>query len=192
MTAHIPTGGEGARPEGVRPPRRSRWRASLRGLSAGNLELRQTWQVAAGAVLFPLGIVVIMLGWYGAAHASHVQQQIPYLVSGSFVGLGFMIVGALLYWAHWLYRIYDQADVHHRELLEALRPSGPSPSDSAVSHNGTVLATATGSTYHRPSCSVIERRRESARVVASSERTRLQPCQICQPELADGEPVPDR
>jgi hypothetical protein len=85
------------------------------------LDLRNTWQIAAGAVLVPLGVALILLAWYGAAHARYVQQQIPYLVSGSFVGLGCMVVGGLLFWAHWLYRIYDQADLHHNEQLQAQR-----------------------------------------------------------------------
>jgi hypothetical protein len=76
--------------------------------------------VIAGALLIPLGVVFILLGWYGAAHARVVQQQIPYMVSGSFVGLGCMIVGGLLFWGHWLYRIYDQADLHHEEQQRML------------------------------------------------------------------------
>ena len=61
----------------------------------GRLDLRNGWQVVAGSILIPLGVVLIMIGWYGAAHARVVQQQIPYLVSGSFVGLGCMVVGGL-------------------------------------------------------------------------------------------------
>ena len=49
-----------------------------------------------------------------------VQQQIPYLVSGSFVGLGCMVVGGFFFWGHWLYRIYDQADLHHEEQQQIL------------------------------------------------------------------------
>jgi hypothetical protein len=50
-----------------------------------------------GSVLIPLGVIFIMLGWYGAARARVVQQQIPYLLSGSFVGLGCMVVGGLFF-----------------------------------------------------------------------------------------------
>src|SRR5437660_335195 len=71
------------------------------------LDLRNTWQVAGGAFFAVLGLVIILLAWYGAAHTPYVQQQIPYLVSGSFVGLGLMVLGGLMYWAHWLYRMYD-------------------------------------------------------------------------------------
>ncbi|MHB1486211.1 MAG: hypothetical protein ACYCS7_00280 [Acidimicrobiales bacterium] len=99
----------------------SRVPADLIAAAAGRFQradLRNTWQVAAGSVLVPLGVVVILIAWYGSAHTPYVQQQIPYLVSGSFVGLGMMVVGGLLYWAHWLYRIYDQADLHHVERLQ--------------------------------------------------------------------------
>ena len=85
----------------------------------GRIDLRNTWQILAGSILVPLGVVFILMAWYGAAHTAYVQQQIPYLVSGSFAGLGCLILGGLLYWAHWLYRIYDQADLHHEEQLKA-------------------------------------------------------------------------
>ena len=87
---------------------------------AEKYDIRNSWQVLAGAILIPLGVVFILLGWYGAAHARVVQQQIPYMVSGSFIGLGCMIVGGLLFWGHWLYRIYDQADLHHEEQQRVL------------------------------------------------------------------------
>jgi hypothetical protein len=87
---------------------------------AEKYDVRNSWQVIAGALLIPLGVVFILLGWYGAAHARVVQQQIPYMVSGSFIGLGCMIVGGLLFFGHWLYRIYDQADLHQEEQMKVL------------------------------------------------------------------------
>ena len=99
-----------------------RGRPSRRGDSGGGgrIDLRNSWQILAGSILIPLGVVFILIAWYGAAHTAYVQQQIPYLVSGSFVGLGCLVLGGLLYWAHWLYRIYDQADLHHDEQLRVL------------------------------------------------------------------------
>ncbi|HUC37604.1 MAG TPA: hypothetical protein VMR97_10835 [Acidimicrobiales bacterium] len=85
------------------------------------IDLRNTWQIVAGSILVPLGIVLILIAWYGSAHTPYVQQQIPYLVSGSFAGLGCMLLGGLLYWAHWLYRLYDQADHHHDEQLQVMQ-----------------------------------------------------------------------
>ena len=141
--------------------RRGRSPAEIVSEAAGRftrLDLRNTWQVAAGSLLVPLGIVVVLIAWYGAAHASVVQQQVPYLVSGSFIGLGLMIVGGLLYWAHWLYRIYDQADLHHAErmardqqivdLLEAALSGGPGAGTvgGAAARQGTASRAETAST----------------------------------------------
>ncbi|HLX87410.1 MAG TPA: hypothetical protein VKR22_02955 [Acidimicrobiales bacterium] len=118
-----------------------------------------------GSLLIPLGVVFILMAWYGAAHTAYVQQQIPYLVSGSFAGLGCLVLGGLLYWAHWLYRIYDQADLHHEEQLKAFEQAlrvmaerigaadtdpgrgslGPPPSVPASSPSGSGSAGAGGS-----------------------------------------------
>ncbi len=176
----------------------------------GRLDLRNSWQVVAGAILIPLGVVFIMIGWYGAAHARVVQQQIPYMVSGSFVGLGCMIVGGLLFWGHWLYRIYDQADLHHEEqqrLLEIIAASlvgqrvgmsgtsGAGPASGADGATGgagdgggaggaggtTFYATASGSVYHEAGCAVIAHHPDDLRVLGPSALAGMRPCQICLP-----------
>jgi hypothetical protein len=172
----------------------------------GSYDLRNAWQVVAGSILIPLGVVFILLGWYGAAHARVVQQQIPYMVSGGFIGLGCMVVGGLLYWGHWLYRLYDQKELHHEEELKVLHDlvstltaqgvgggahsAGPGGSPSlgdapgpaaATTGAGTLLATATGTVYHRAGCAVIAHHPEDVRVVGPANVGSLQPCQICLP-----------
>lgn len=164
----------------------------------GGYDLRNAWQVLAGSILIPLGLVFILLAWYGAAHARVVQQQIPYMVSGSFIGLGCMVVGGLLYWGHWLYRLYDQKELHHeeevrilRELVESLgvgaRGGGYGPGPSSTTGNGTtkaggsVVVTAVGSVYHQVDCPVIAHHPDDARVVGPAQREGLRPCQICRP-----------
>ena len=37
------------------------------------------WVLIAGAVMVPLGIVIILLAWYGASHKALIIQQFPYL-----------------------------------------------------------------------------------------------------------------
>jgi hypothetical protein len=156
-----------------------------------------------GVILPPLGLLIILLAWYGAAHTGYVQQQIPYLVSGSFIGLGLMFVGGMLFWAHWLYRIYDQADLHHQDLmrqqqeqhqalLDALG-SGRLPAggraaaasstrrSSAVLPVATYVATSAGSNFHVASCPVVSRSRNGLRNVSAREAASMQPCRICDP-----------
>ncbi len=172
-------------------------------------DLRNGGQVLAGSVLIPLGVIFTLLGWYGAAHARVVQQQIPYMVSGSFVGLGCMIVGGLFFWGHWLYRIYDQADLHHEEqtrLLEGILAAlgGPGVSGAPAgaarqygadhgdvddlacdagggSEASAYCATATGTVYHRVDCAVIGHHPEDLRVLGAEAVAGMRPCQICSP-----------
>jgi hypothetical protein len=174
---------------------------------AEKYDVRNSWQVIAGALLIPLGIVFILLGWYGAAHARVVQQQIPYMVSGSFIGLGCMIVGGLLFWGHWLYRIYDQADLHHEEqqrLLETIaaallaqRGDGAgagagvatalgsstagTETDTAAGEPAptTYYATSSGTVYHRADCAVIAHHPDDLRVLGPDGIVGMRPCQIC-------------
>lgn len=171
----------------------------------GGIDFRNTWQILVGSILIPLGVVFILMAWYGAAHTAYVQQQIPYLVSGSFAGVGCMVLGGLLYWAHWLYRIYDQADLHHEEQLRVLeqairamteRAGGvmetPPGGTTAVaggyqsSSLGTgrssapsYVVTPAGSVYHLPDCPVVAHHPEGLRSIAPAATSSLEPCRIC-------------
>ena len=52
--------------------------------------------VVPGAVAVVGGFVVMFLGWYGAARSYPEVAQIPYIISGGFVGLGLVVLGGLL------------------------------------------------------------------------------------------------
>jgi hypothetical protein len=168
----------------------------------GKFDLRNGWAVLAGAILIPLGVVFILMAWYGAAHARVVQQQIPYMVSGSFAGLGCMVLGGFLFFGHWLYRMYDQADLQHEEQMKALQAiaaaiggagsasaftvsdgavAGPRGDATRSAAAGALYATATGTAYHRADCAVIAHHAEDLRVLGVGDTAGLSPCQICQP-----------
>jgi hypothetical protein len=161
---------------------------------SNRLDVRNSWQVVAGSILIPLGVVFILLAWYGAAHARVEQQQIPYMVSGSFAGLGCMVVGGLLYWGHWLYRIYDQAALHHDEqqqlMVDLLKAIASGSTASVLSAHGgggeegvgTYLATTSGTVYHRVDCPVMAHHANEARTLTASSLEGLRPCQICSPD----------
>jgi hypothetical protein len=163
-------------------------------------DLRNGWQVLAGSVLIPLGVILILIAWYGAAHARVVQQQIPYLVSGSFVGLGCMVLGGFFFFGHWLYRMYDQAGLQHEEQMRALeaiaagaawRPAG-GPGTAGVPLTvtpgagpgglGSFYATVTGTVYHRADCAVIAHHPDDVRVLGAEGLSGMLPCQICSPD----------
>jgi hypothetical protein len=168
-------------------------------------DVRNSWQIIAGSFLVPAGVVIILMAWYGAAHTRYVQQQIPYLVSGAFIGLGCMVLGGLLYWAHWMYRIHDQADLNHEEMMKAfeqtlrvvadrLTTSGPgTPAEAAApatTSPGTTapadaeagyVATATGSVYQQPSCPVVAHHGDGLRFLGGDDLAAMEPCRICLP-----------
>src|SRR5690242_5258054 len=76
--------------------------APLRGNGAATLQLVL---FIAGAVMLPLGLVVIILGWYGASNTPYQYDQLSYLVSGGLFGLGLTFCGGFLYFGAWLARI---------------------------------------------------------------------------------------
>jgi hypothetical protein len=158
----------------------------------GGLDLRNTWQVVAGAILLPLGVAVILLGWSGAAHGRVEQQQIPYLISGGLLGLASVVIGGFFFWAHWLYRIYDQADLHHQEAMRQqgelirallqLRADGGSAGVVAAQPSTTsFVATPSGTTVHRADCALVARRSGQLRQLTAGEAATMKPCRACDP-----------
>jgi hypothetical protein len=177
-------------------------RRVLSRLRPANLDLRNTWQVVAGSLLLPLGIAVIILAWNGAAHGRVTQQQLPYVLSGGGVGLALVVIGCFFYWAHWLYRIYDQADLHHleqmalqrelfRQLIDAVgsgrAPDGPAVPARAPTANGSLavvrrfVATPTGTNFHTAGCSMVAHRGDSLRWLSEEEAATMKPCRVCEP-----------
>ena len=83
----------------------------------------------AGAVLLPLGLVVIVLGWYGAANTPYQYDQLSYLVSGGLLGLGLTFCGGFLYFGAWLARI--AADGRESAQAAGRHPAGARRRDLA-------------------------------------------------------------
>lgn len=169
------------------------------------LDLRGTWQVVAGALLLPFGIAVIIIGWHGAAYGNVDQKQIPYLISGGILGLAIVIVGCFFFWAHWLYRLHEQAEIHHEEalreqretmksLIDALAAGGgravtEGASSVPVSANGRAagrmfVATATGTNFHTAGCPMVANRGGSLRTISEQEAGDMKPCRVCEPLIS--------
>ena len=161
-----------------------------------NLRTRQSvttmpvdrWVLIAGAVMVPLGLALMILAWYGAAHKPLIIQQFPYLLSGGLIGLGLMITGGLAYFGYWVTRLVQENRTNTRLLIDAIdrlaTGSGDGDTSSAaMTGNGVLLATATGTMLHRPDCPVVVNRPGTRRVKAGTPG--YEPCKICEPELAN-------
>jgi hypothetical protein len=146
-----------------------------------------------GGVLLILGLVLIGAAWYGAAHTPYLFEQVPYLISGGLLGLGLTVAGAAFYFAYWLTRQVEETKRQssrteealtrlERALVEAVsngqgaKPAGSSTRGAA---NGTFVATAGGSMFHRPDCAVVAGRKDLKKVGADAKG--LEPCKMCDP-----------
>lgn len=141
-----------------------------------------------GATAVPLGFVLILLAWYGAAHTPFLFEQVPYMISGGLLGLGLVFLGAFLYFAYWLSRqILENRGQSKRtaDLLEKIHGLlasgavfGAAAEAGVQGTNGEFVVTKKGTMFHRRDCMVVAGR-EDLRVV--SEDSGLEPCRVCDP-----------
>ncbi|HMC53307.1 MAG TPA: hypothetical protein VKI64_11150, partial [Acidimicrobiales bacterium] len=80
------------------------------------LVVTHRWLAVAGGVMIPLGAVLIIAGWYGAAHTTLPWEQTPYVISGGLLGLALVVAGSAFYFGYWLTRLVGG----ERDLLEVL------------------------------------------------------------------------
>ena len=86
----------------------------------GSAALEQRLKLGGGA-LIPVGILLIILGWWGASDTVLVDEQVNYLISGGLLGLALVITGACLYVRYWLARQrfwLARATIEQREQTE--------------------------------------------------------------------------
>jgi hypothetical protein len=133
----------------------------------------------AGCVLMPLGIVLIVLGWAGAARTPFAWEQTDYLISGGILGLALVFAGGFLYFSYWNNVRINESRAQTRQLVsalgrvEALLSGGASVDDSgrAIPAPRRYVATPSGSIFHRPDCAAVAGRSDIKDV--NIERTSL-------------------
>jgi len=149
-----------------------------------NSRLIQLGLFVAGAVLLPLGLIVICLGWYGIANTPYEYDQLVYLISGGALGLGITFIGGFLYFGAWIARV--GADLRESDkrlsdtllvLADAVAQNG---NGSAQRDAGSLLVVAgTSTTVHRADCALLEGRADVRPVEAGA--TGLSACRLCSP-----------
>lgn len=86
----------------------------------GTIDLERPLLIA-GAIMLPLGLVAIFLGWLGASRTPYEFEQIPYLISGGLLGVALAITGGFLYFGYWLTRMVNQQRDQTQELTDAIQ-----------------------------------------------------------------------
>jgi hypothetical protein len=149
-----------------------------------------------GALLMPIGIFAIFLGWYGVAHTKYQYDQLPYVVSGGLLGLALVFLGGFLYFGAWLARIGTEQRESTRQLTDAMHElvalvgrqgglgglgggaAGPATADAA---GDELVLAGSGSTIHRRDCALIAHRDDLHPV--TGDRAGLGTCRVCRPDL---------
>lgn len=161
----------------------------------GRFSVSERTLLVLGGVAVPVGIAVILLGWFGAARTSNVYEQIPYLISGGVLGLALVFLGGFLYFAHWLTQLVHDQRAASRAVTDAVdrltaaverqRAASPAPPAWAEQPrlpddaDGTgLVATSAGTLAHRPTCRIVAGK-AGVRPVRAGED--LAPCRLCLP-----------
>lgn len=183
----------------MRTPQRDlpdRARTRLEGLRAGVSRLPihgappalDRLLLVAGGVGLGTGLVLILLGWYGAARTPHLFEQIPYLISGGLLGLALVVAGGFVYFGSWLARMTAQSRDQARaasasiERLAELLSANGEPARLRLlttSAPAELWATASGTLFHRAGCTAVAGRAGLRRVEAGEQG--LRPCRLCDP-----------
>jgi len=127
-----------------------------------------------------LGLLVIGLGYNGMASSTAVAAQLPYLLSGGLIGLSFVVFGTGL--------MINQSAREDRQRLESvlqqlLDAEQHGELQARVPADADGLFAAGASSFHRPTCRLVDGREEVAYVTAEEARgKKLKPCRVCQPE----------
>jgi hypothetical protein len=166
----------------------------------------------AGWILAGVGIVVIIVGWYGVSGEALVAKQLPYLISGGLGGVALVGIGAAMISAE--RRRQDTGRIERlEEMVGELRAvllshpdaptdrvgaavsldgagashrAGPSTNGAAPAPAG-VVALPTGTTYHSPGCQMVRGKDGVEAVTARGiEQRGLSACRVCEPALTTG------
>lgn len=144
----------------------------------------QNPRLLAAGILFFAGIGIVMAGWYGTATTNILSQQIPFIVSGGFLGLGLIIAGAVFASAH---VTESRTERMRRELLDAIGSAPlvegtPGANGKRTAGTGTVFALEGGHSYHLAGCPIIEGKTTRETTARAAVSGGLAMCKLCGPE----------
>ena len=153
-----------------------------------------------GWVLAALGLLALLLGWYGVSGEALTAKQLPYLVSGGLTGIGLLIVAAVFLATDDVRRqlarlgeverkVDDLYALFAADLAETAAPQPvggqpvpTQPATAAPAATDGVVALPAGTSYHRPDCALVAGKDGAAVVdVAAVTDRGLRPCRVCDP-----------
>lgn len=188
---HVPRGAD----EESTSRRQQRFADGIRSLRTGGGTLRfgERALMIIGGIIAPVGIIVVLLGWWGASQTPFVFEQVPYLISGGLFGLALVFLGAFFYFAHWMTELVREHRSQSSAIVEALgrlqdevsrlagAVSAPAAASLSTGSDGRAeghrfVSTERGTMAHRPDCVVVAGK-TGLREVTLSEGVSL--CKLC-------------
>lgn len=150
-----------------------------------------------GWVLAALGGLALLLGWYGVSGEALTAKQLPYLVSGGLTGIGLLVLAAVFLATEDVRRQLDRLGEVERKVdalyglfaadiaetaaapTVEMRTAATQPGDD----KGVALALPSGSSYHRPDCTLVAGKPGAERVDGPAAAARgLRACRVCDPD----------
>ncbi|HVF53997.1 MAG TPA: hypothetical protein VNC78_10415 [Actinomycetota bacterium] len=155
----------------------STWEDSDRRIRLGRL---------LGLIFITAGFIVIGKAWDGAASKNFATAQMPYLLSGGFMGLGLIVTGSTLLLLSTvrseraiLTSKFDEMSTLLSRNLARLGYSG-NGNGSAAGDETQVIAGAT--VYHLPDCKILQGKKGLMSVTLEQAANEgLKACRVCEP-----------
>jgi hypothetical protein len=131
-----------------------------------------------------LGLLLIALGYNGAAGHRLLAAQTPYLISGGFLGLAVVVFGTGLMINQSAREDRQRMEGVLQQLLDAQLAATGASTRAPADANG-LFAAGTAS-FHVPTCRLVDGREEVSYVTAAEAASRdLKACRVCQPEATN-------
>jgi hypothetical protein len=146
-----------------------------------------------GYVLVALGLLALLIGWYGVSGESIVAKQLPYIASGGLLGVAlvalggrFMLIQDLRRDSSRLDRLETMVNELHAALLS--RPDAPGrdyafeAGTTAANGQSNYMVLPGGQSFHNPGCAMLEGKDRASRIKPETAAKRgLTPCPLCEP-----------
>jgi len=146
-----------------------------------------------GWVLATAGAIALFVGWFGVSGESLTAKQIPYLVSAGLTGVALFIMAGVFLATDDIRRQFERIgelerkvdDLYSLFVADLNAPAGKHEPAVVTAGHGAVVALPAGSSYHRPTCSLVMGKTDVSTVGARQIDERgLRPCRVCDPEPA--------
>ena len=95
--------------------------------------LRANWDRALGVALVVLGVVALIIGWFGVSGTGLVAEQNPYLISGGLGGIALIFIGCTVWQSSDLQDEWRRMDDIEERLAE-LTSASPNESSTATAN----------------------------------------------------------